>query len=300
MLYIYKFTNKTTGKTYIGQTNNIVKRKIGHKSESFNPKASGYHLPFHCAIRIYGWDNFDFEIIEEIPDEKGRDYLNEREIYYIEKYKSLVSENGYNLTKGGDGCAKPEKTFKEKCACSKLLTEEEIRDIQDMLYNYYCYEEILEKYPQISDSFLSNINTGLNFKREDLNYPISPYHCFFRREIQDKIIEDLINKIDYPIISKRYGISTGLLSQINSGARWTRRELKYPLSVRVRSEDWVELCIKDAIFTDLTNQELADKYKVSKSTIKALVQGVHHKNNKLIYPLKTNKIQNQKIYKELF
>ena len=66
MLYIYKFTNKITGKIYIGQTNNIIKRKNGHKSESFNPKANGYSLPFHCAIRTYGWNNFDFEILEEV------------------------------------------------------------------------------------------------------------------------------------------------------------------------------------------------------------------------------------------
>lgn len=38
MYYIYKFTNKTNGKIYIGQTNNIQKRKNGHRSDSFNEK----------------------------------------------------------------------------------------------------------------------------------------------------------------------------------------------------------------------------------------------------------------------
>ena len=88
MYYIYKFTNKINGKVYIGQTNNIEKRKRGHKSESFNPNANGYNLPFHCAIRKYGWENFDFEIIEEIADDFSYEYVNEREIYFIQKFDS--------------------------------------------------------------------------------------------------------------------------------------------------------------------------------------------------------------------
>jgi len=51
-----------------------------------------------------------------------------------------------------------------------------------MLYNYYSYPEILEKYPKLSDSFLTNINTGLNFKRDDINYPIAAYHSSFSKE----------------------------------------------------------------------------------------------------------------------
>lgn len=300
MLYIYKFTNKITGKIYIGQTNNIIKRKNGHKSESFNPKANGYSLPFHCAIRTYGWNNFDFEILEEVPDEKGREYLNEKEIFYIKEYHSLVSGNGYNLTKGGNGCAKPKKTFEEKCACSKVLTEIEIRDIQNMLYNYHSYSEILERYPQLSDSFLTNINTGLNFHREDLIYPISPYHCLYPKNVQDKIIESLIKGVPYPEISEEYNISPALLSQINSGTRWIRRELTYPLSIRTKSTEWVDSCFKDLVFENYTYAQLAEKYDVSQATIKALATGKHHKKERFIYPIKSHKQENQVIYKELF
>ena len=215
-------------------------------------------------------------------------------------YQSLTTQNGYNLTKGGDGCAKLPKTFEQKCACSKLFTENEIRDIQDMLYNYYSYKEIREKYPQLTDSFLTNINVGLNFKREDMTYPISPYHCDYSRAEQDIIIEKIKNNVPYPQISKECSISPALLSQINSGQRWVRREEIYPLSVRVKSTDWVNDCIKDAIFTDLTNVELAQKYNVSVNTIKVLVSGKHHHRDYLIYPLKSNKTKNQKILKELF
>jgi group I intron endonuclease len=49
-------------------------------------------------MRTDGLENFSFEIIEEIENEK----LFEREIYWIDYYDSLVP-NGYNLTKGGEG-----------------------------------------------------------------------------------------------------------------------------------------------------------------------------------------------------
>ena len=231
---------------------------------------------------------------------KGREYLNEREIYYIKKYSSLISENGYNLTTGGEGCAKPAKTFEERCACSKVLTEQEIRDIQDMLYNYYSYPEILEKYPKLSDSFLTNINTGLNFKRDDINYPIAAYHSSFSKEQQDKIFSEIIDGVPYSEIQKKYNISPALLSQINNGTQWHRRELKYPLSIRVKSTDWVNECFKDIIFEEYTYKQLAKKYGISEHTVKALGQGVHHHKDEFKYPLKANKIENQKIYKELF
>lgn len=301
MLYIYKFTNKTNGKTYIGQTNNIEKRKRGHKSESFNKKSNGYNLPFHIAIRKYGFENFDFEILEEIDDAFGRDYLNEREIFFISYYKSLVSENGYNLTIGGDGCAKPKKTFSECCACSKLLNEEKVRDIQDMLLNNYQYFEIKKKYPVLSDSFLQNINNGWNFKREDLEYPISKYHSSYSRETQLNIINDIKNNISYSEINKKYGISVGYISAVNSGKKWRQKNETYPLCKKACADGaWSKECKYDIIFTNLTFNEIAKKYNKSYASIKAVSQGQHHRDDRLIYPLKQNSKKNQEIWHTLF
>ena len=119
MTYIYKFTNKINGHCYIGQTNNLQKRYNGHKSESFNEKASGYWLPFHCAIRKYGIENFDYEVLEEIADEESQDFINEREKFFIAYYHSLKDENGYNVTIGGEGCPKPPLSYEEKLAFPK-------------------------------------------------------------------------------------------------------------------------------------------------------------------------------------
>lgn len=85
---IYVLTCRVNGKRYIGQSIDIKRRWNEHrKCKSFAPMISK-------AIKKYGWENFDKEILEVCSKEK----LDEREIYYIAKYSPE-----YNLTKGGDG-----------------------------------------------------------------------------------------------------------------------------------------------------------------------------------------------------
>lgn len=93
---IYKYQNKINGKIYIGQSVDIEARYRGHKSASFNPKDKDYNMVIHQAIRKYGLENFDFQIIEKCP----QGLLNEREVYWIKYYNSY--HKGYNATEGGD------------------------------------------------------------------------------------------------------------------------------------------------------------------------------------------------------
>ena len=95
--YIYKITNKVNGKSYIGQTRNSVEfRWRQHKNNK-----NGYAL--HAAIRKYGAENFEVETLEKCDISR----LDEREIYYIDKYDTF--NNGYNLSKGGDCTPKKNK-----------------------------------------------------------------------------------------------------------------------------------------------------------------------------------------------
>jgi group I intron endonuclease len=66
MIGIYKYQNKLNGKIYIGQSVDITRRQYNHKSSAFNEKANDYNSQFHQAIRKYGLENFDFEIIAEL------------------------------------------------------------------------------------------------------------------------------------------------------------------------------------------------------------------------------------------
>ena len=96
-MFIYKATSKTTGKVYIGQSSQTLQERINqHNSHAFNYQ---YNYHFHNAIRKYGKNDFDYEIIES--DIKDHNILNKREKYWIEYYNSYY--NGYNSTLGGDG-----------------------------------------------------------------------------------------------------------------------------------------------------------------------------------------------------
>ena len=98
-VYIYSFINKLNGHRYIGKTNNVERRRREHKSMAFNPKVIETHdCLWYKKIRQYGWDGFDFEIL----DVANEDNWKEKEKYWISYYNTFNGV-GYNTTPGGDG-----------------------------------------------------------------------------------------------------------------------------------------------------------------------------------------------------
>ena len=94
MGYIYKIQNLINNRVYIGQTvKSCEKRFQQHKNNYDKPYFS--QLTLYKAFKKYGLENFSFEPIEEIENEK----LDEREKYWIDYYDSY--KNGYNMTLGG-------------------------------------------------------------------------------------------------------------------------------------------------------------------------------------------------------
>ena len=102
---VYRLVNKQTGQSYIGRTFDLKKRLWGHKASANKVGTKNEGQPIVHAIRELGFEAFDVEVLyksEEFEDKKALDdLLNEKEIYFIEKYDSIA--NGYNRTKGGAG-----------------------------------------------------------------------------------------------------------------------------------------------------------------------------------------------------
>lgn len=92
---VYCHTNKINGKKYIGITKRKPEERWGN---------NGCHYKrcklFYNAIRKYGCDNFEHDILFI---NLSKDEAVEKEKELIKKYNSNDNHYGYNLTKGGDG-----------------------------------------------------------------------------------------------------------------------------------------------------------------------------------------------------
>lgn len=102
MCGIYKIENLINGKIYIGKSIDIQKRFKTHINNSFNKNNPSYNHLIHKAIRKYGVENFSFDVIEQCDEND----LDQKEIYWIRFYDCCVldgKDNGYNMTRGGEG-----------------------------------------------------------------------------------------------------------------------------------------------------------------------------------------------------
>ena len=120
---IYCYTNKINGKKYVGQTVNFNTRHQQHCYNSFYENSIDYNLPFHRAIRKYGIENFEINILKEKLTSPC--LLNCWESYYIDKFDSLAkNQKGYNLASGGsNGNPLAGKTDEELAEISRKISE---------------------------------------------------------------------------------------------------------------------------------------------------------------------------------
>lgn len=110
MIGIYKITSPS-GKIYIGQTTNFIKRKNYYKNG-----AKQYQVRIYNSLQKYGYDAHTIEFIEECLVEN----LNERERHWQEFY-DVIGENGLNcrLTATNDKSGFLSESSKHKLSIAK-------------------------------------------------------------------------------------------------------------------------------------------------------------------------------------
>ena len=119
---IYMYINKINGKKYVGQAKDFIKRYKQHINSSNNKKQKyDYDVPFHRAIRKYGIENFDIKILAE--DIQTQEKINEYEVFFIKRYKTLTIQNGYNVAEGGYNNPFAGKTEEEMIEIRKRMSE---------------------------------------------------------------------------------------------------------------------------------------------------------------------------------
>lgn len=163
MIGIYMFENKVNNKKYIGQSRSIETRKKAHYNCSLNISYNGYETKFYRALRKYGYNNFEFSILELCSIEE----LNDRERYFIEFYDSF--KNGYNSSIGGEVVANGYGEDHHQA----VLTEKEILIIKEELLSTTKTQYELAEIFHVTQSEISMINNGLRWAYVgDFSYPI--------------------------------------------------------------------------------------------------------------------------------
>ena len=222
--YIYCYTNKQNGKKYVGQTNNIKRRYRQHKEDSFtNYNDARYNQTIHCAIRKYGLDNFDFEILE-VLENKTSEEVNERETYWIRE-KSSLAPNGYNLKAIGEA---------NRGRNSSSLSDADKNEIRRRLREKESIREIAEDY-LLSYSYVSQINTGERLFSESENYPLQSNRTEVYLYL--KIIELLKDTmLSMNKIAETLGVSKDTVQRVNKGQQVAVKNLYDDFPIRKQKQ----------------------------------------------------------------
>ena len=90
---VYCYTNLINNKKYIGVTKTSLEKRAGCQGSYYEGCTK-----FYNAIKKYGWDAFQSEILKDnLTQQKASEYQK----YYIDLYQTQKDEYGYNLREGG-------------------------------------------------------------------------------------------------------------------------------------------------------------------------------------------------------
>lgn len=226
---IYVIRNSVNDKAYIGKTVDYKDRYHSHKLQFKRNKHYNKHL-LHSFMR---GDKLEMYILENCLIED----LDSREIFWIEFFKSYERDNGYNLTKGGEGGAAIEITQENRNNRSKAHKGRRVdnshNNIPIIVYSALTQEFIKECkslkeaaiYTGVSQNDVSSICRGRNYRAKSYIFRYKQ-NDHFPLYIKDAIPSKIINKININTseveesiltlasLERRIGYSSGYLSKV--------------------------------------------------------------------------------------
>ena len=257
--YIYMLINKINGKKYIGQTNNLRKRiKYQHFKEDYGCNV------IDKAIRKYGKENFEVEILEEIKIEK----LDKREKYWIKEHNTYEGE-GYNCTPGGKSLRGKDNPMYgvslsgEKNGMYGKERSEEVKERLREFHTGFKYSEETKRKHSENNTGSGNPNAKIKFG--DVYKIIKLYFE------EDKLGVE---------IAKEYDVNKNVIYQILNCKHWTMKDLpevdsKYGRVV-IDKKTGKEIYKKYHNQNNITQKDLSKEYNVSRTTITNICNKKHH------------------------
>lgn len=216
MKYIYKIVNHKNNKIYIGQTKNFNKRIYRHKYDLKKYKHCNKDLQNDYSI--YGLNNFNFEIIEQIEDH----IANDREDYWIELYGGINCENLYNRVNNKTQSEASKDIHREiahsthkttsagrarisKANKGKIITEEQRKKISIGVRKTNAW--VGRHHTEETKQKLSLLKKGKYCGKDNPNYKYTPEFIELLRK------EYAICK-NYSLLSRKYNICDSTISRL--------------------------------------------------------------------------------------
>ena len=271
-IYKIDFPN---GKSYIGQSNDIIRRIREHNCSNNN-------YPISRAIKKYG-KIVTFDLLEQIqPDQK--DLMNEREKFYIEYYHTTIKEKGYNISLGGGGY-------------KKEIPDKIIELQKDIINSSYTFKELSEKY-EIDITTISKINNGKIYFNNTLTYPLRSEKKYHSQVLN----ENEINKIRFELknnykksmseISEEYHTNISIIQRINKGiSPYKNSDYVYP--IRGKNKNFCKFTLTEVLEiisllknTNLTQIEIAKKFNCNRKIIGQINSGQKYYIEEVKYPIR--------------
>lgn len=243
--------NKINNKKYIGQTVDFEKRIDRHYHKLKGNRHDNEHL--QNSFNKYGANVFRIILLE---DEVDKEDLDEREIYYINKFNTYKGK-GYNMTSGGD---------------SVEFTDEVVKKIKE--------SKVGDKNPNYGKTLEEMHKEGCKCSFCDHSQISGENNKFAKISIDEG--KEIFNKyhnegVKVKELSKIYPLSRNTISKIIYCNHYSTRDLSYDGlkgTYKVTKELGEEI-YKEYKNTNKSQYELADMYNLHRSTIQKIVTGNH-------------------------
>ena len=178
--HVYKIINKANGKIYIGGTSQSANDRL---REHWYKAQNGLESPLYRAMREYGKDCFDAEVIEDCY---SREELDNRERFWIANLGTTNPEIGYNVKAGGDIFYHTELT---KLKISRLH-KGKISEKREAILQYSSDGCFIREYASLTEAAKDNNITRKTLIRglqKEVTRPTSKniYMWFYKKEFTE-------------------------------------------------------------------------------------------------------------------
>jgi len=226
---IYEALNTINNKRYIGQTTQKFNHRISDHKYLHKRKTTAFYM----ALSKYGWDNFEWKIIDKASTKED---LDSKETFWILHYNTY-KHGGYNMTMGGqfekeDAIRKHSLLEKTNLYGSKKIV------VYDINGNYIRTVFSQTVFAKEINAKISNVNRCLHgFKNS-----VSGYILFFEDEFSQEKLERRIkqtrNNLEFSIFDVKSEKCIGVLNNLTictEDTNFSRRAMEKQLSVGVKT-----------------------------------------------------------------